>query len=380
MWRFLAHAPVPATAPFKVVFAGDTHFVASFEATKRALATATGNSNAVATRNIELVQAASGPDFERHLRDAHVALPFMERITEQHVAAAPLLRLVVQYGVGLEGVDVEACTRRGIAVSNMPAEASGNAAATAEHACFLCLALLRGGVRAMDAVYGRRVLGGPSVVAQLGGKQVLVVGHGAVGRRLARFLRAFDADVSAAHAHRAWRADELHTQTTEEGGMAETRCIDGGSALKEALGAFDVIALCCPLTPETRGLVDADFLASCKRGAVLVNVGRGPLVHRSAVLDALTRGHLAGFASDVGVGDDAAAPGQHGRPSEPWDPDDELSRHPKAYFTPHVGGYSDVAYGNMATSLVDAVLRVRGGERPLVWVNEHDAVKEEEAV
>ena len=187
-------------------------------------------------------------------------------------AAGPQLRIVANYAVGLDNIDLAATRERGIVVSNTPGVLTN---ATAEHAIGLMLALLR------RIVEGDRSLRrrddwewGPDFMVGEGldGKEVLIVGPGRIGRRVA--------DVALAHGARpsfAGRDDDLHT----------------------ALATADVVSLHCPLTPETRHLIDADALAAMKRTAVLVNTARGPVIDERALVEALESGKLAGAALDV---------------------------------------------------------------------------------
>ena len=116
-WRF--ERPLDPDAPFKVVFSGERHFLAALPLTRAALA----------DDGVDLVQAPT-ESLAAAVADAQVVIPFMERLDAAVLEAGTDVRLVVQFGVGLEGVDRDACRRLGIALSNCPARASGNAAAT----------------------------------------------------------------------------------------------------------------------------------------------------------------------------------------------------------------------------------------------------------
>ena len=186
-------------------------------------------------------------------------------------AAGPQLRIVANYAVGLDNIDFAAIRERGIVVSNTPGVLTN---ATAEHAIGLALALLR------RIVEGDRSLRrrddwewGPDVMVGEGleGKELLVVGPGRIGHRVAELAGAHGARTSF-----AGRDDDLH----------------------RALAEADVVTLHCPLTPETRHLIDADALAAMKPTAVLVNTARGPVVDERALVAALGRGALAGAALD----------------------------------------------------------------------------------
>jgi lactate dehydrogenase-like 2-hydroxyacid dehydrogenase len=187
-------------------------------------------------------------------------------------AAGPQLRIVANYAVGLDNIDFDAARARGIVVSNTPGVLTN---ATAEHAIALMLALLRRVVEGDRSLRRRDEWEwGPDFMVGEGleGKEVLVVGPGRIGTRVGELARAHGANASF-----AGRDDDLH------------------ALLRDA----DVVTLHCPLTPETRHLIDEDALAAMKPSAVLVNTARGPVVDESALVGALQRGELAGAALDV---------------------------------------------------------------------------------
>ena len=215
--------------------------------------------------SFELVDAPNGADGVV----TTPAIPVDEAFLD---AAGPRLRIVANYAVGLDNIDLDATRARGVVVSNTPGVLTN---ATAEHAIALMLALLRRVVEG-DRSLRRRdswEWGPDFMVGEgLSGKEVLVVGPGRIGTRVG--------ELSLAHGARpsfAGRGDDL-------------------GAL---LGAADVVTLHCPLTRETRHLIDADVLAAMKPTAVLVNTARGPVVDESALVGALQRGELAGAALDV---------------------------------------------------------------------------------
>jgi lactate dehydrogenase-like 2-hydroxyacid dehydrogenase len=187
-------------------------------------------------------------------------------------AIGPQLRIVANYAVGLDNVDLEATRARGVVVSNTPGVLTN---ATAEHAVALMHALLRRIVEGDRALRRRDPWEwGPDFMVGEGleGKHVLVVGPGRIGTRVGELMRAHGAETSS-----AGRGDDL------------------GAALAVA----DVVTLHCPLTPETRHLIDAAALAAMKPTAVLVNTARGPVVDEAALVGSLQRGEIAGAALDV---------------------------------------------------------------------------------
>ena len=187
-------------------------------------------------------------------------------------AAGPRLRVVANYAVGVNNVDLAEASRRGIVVANTPDVLTR---ATAELAVGLMLALLRR-IAEGDRFVRRKdewqfslefMLG-----ASLDGMRLLVVGPGRIGRETARLAEAFGARPAF-----AGREADLHA----------------------LLGEADVVSLHVPLEPETRHLIDARALRAMPRTAVLVNTARGPVVDERALVDALVAGEIAGAALDV---------------------------------------------------------------------------------
>ena len=187
-------------------------------------------------------------------------------------AAGPQLKIVANYAVGVNNIDLEAARRRGVIVSNTPDVLTR---ATAEIALTLMLSLLRR-VTEGDRFVRRQEPWQFSLEFMLGerleGKTVLIVGSGRIGRETARLVEAFGA----------------------------TAILAGRDAdLDALLGEADIVSLHVPLTAETRHLVDARRLGLMKPTAVLINTARGPVVDESALADALRAGALAGAGLDV---------------------------------------------------------------------------------
>jgi glyoxylate reductase len=187
-------------------------------------------------------------------------------------AAGPQLKVVANYAVGVDNVDLEAARRRGIVVANTPDVLTH---ATAELAISLMLALLRR-VAEGDRFVRRREPWRFSLEFMLGeglgGKVLGIVGPGRIGRETARLGEALG--MRAVYAGR-------------------------GEPLEPLLREADVVSLHCPLTPETRHLIDRNALRLLKPTAVLVNTSRGPVVDEAALVEALREGRIAGAALDV---------------------------------------------------------------------------------
>ena len=187
-------------------------------------------------------------------------------------SAGPQLKVVANYGVGVNNIDLDAARRRGVVIANTPDVLTRT---TAELAITIMLALVRR-VAEGDRMLRRH---GPwefSLEFMLGesldGKTLLIVGPGRIGRETARLAEAFGA-------------------TAVYGGR--------GDPLPELFAGADIVSIHCPLTAETHHLVDAGLLARMRPTAILVNTARGPIVDEAALVHALRTGAIAGAALDV---------------------------------------------------------------------------------
>ena len=253
----------------------------------------------------------------QQVADVAALIPSMARIDAEVIAAAPRLKAIVQFGAGLDGVDRAAAEARGIAVRNVP---GANAQSVAELAAFLMLGLARR-LPVHARTRAARLVGDPPGT-ELAGKTLGIVGLGATGRALARVARGLGMDVIAIKRTPAPDAD--------------ASWVGGPQELDTLLSRADYVSLHVPASSETRGLIDAARLARMKPSAYLINVGRGELVDKGALLDALRSGRIAGAGLDVYW-------------DEPPDPDDELFRLDNVVATPHVGGTTFEAMDRIAT-------------------------------
>lgn len=194
------------------------------------------------------------------------------------------IRVVAQHAVGVDNIDLAACRARGVVVTHTPGVLTE---ATAD----MTLALLLGVTRRLregDAMVRAGRFGGwaPTMLRglDLAGARLGIIGFGRIGQAVAKRAAAFDMEV-------------VHHSRSS------------GLPLDAVLGTSDVVSLHCPLTPETRHLIDTEALARMKKGAVLLNTARGPVVDEAALVDALTRGHLGGAGLDVYEAEPAVHPG-----------------------------------------------------------------------
>jgi phosphoglycerate dehydrogenase-like enzyme len=273
-------------------------------------------------------------------RGVEVLVPLVTPIGEE-LLASPSVRLVQQFGAGLDGVDVDSASRHGVYVANVPSGETANADSVAELAVFLMIALARRWTRAQESLRSRRI--GAPIGTTLKEKTVAIVGFGGIGRALARCLRAFRVRVIAVSRH------------GPRGAEAEADLHVPASDLHAALELADFVVVATPLQAETRGLIGRDAFAHMKPGAFLVNVARGPVVDREALLEALRSGRLGGAGLDVFW-------------EEPPDPADPLFSY-EVVATPHVGGATDTSLQDIAREVAGNVNRLRRGEAPRNCVN-----------
>ncbi len=225
---------------------------------------------------------------------------------------APKLRVIGRAGVGVDNVDLEAATRKGIAVMNTP---GGNAVAVAEETFCMMLAMARFLPRADAGMHAgkweKKALQG----TELRGKTLGIIGLGKIGMEVARRARAFSMEVIG---HDPFVSPAL---AQEHGVKLAT--------LDELYAAADYITLHVGLTPQTTGMINAESLKKMKKGVRLVNCARGELIQEEALVEALKSGHVAGAALDVFV-------------KEPLK-DSPLQSMDNVILTPHIGGSTNEA-------------------------------------
>ena len=214
----------------------------------------------------------------------------------------PSAKALLRSGSGLDALPCDWAKEHGIGVYNTP---ESIAECVAEHAVALLFSFIRqipqynarakagyewGKVEGMDWHISHRTLG--------------LVGYGGIARRVEKMVSGFDMKV-----------------------VFYDPFVPGSLSLEEVLRSADYVSVHCPLLPETRGLIDAKHLAMMKRGAILVNTSRGPVVDEEALADALDSGAIGGAAIDVMC-------------DEPPSPESRLLRHPKCIVTPHIAAFS----------------------------------------
>lgn len=284
-----------------------------------------------------------GTDVAAAVTSADVLIPMMTRLDVALVASTSA-RLIQQWGAGLEGVDVEAASARGIYVCNVPSDATPNAESTAEHAVLLMLACARR-LNACFRALNDGVWGAP-LGESLFGKQALIVGFGRIGKALARRLLALGMEVAAIR--RSPEPDDAqHAGVREVGSVAD---------LPRLAAAADFLVCTAPATTESVGMLNASTFAAMKATAFVINVSRGAVVNEPALIAALREGRLAGAGLDVYA-------------HEPIDLRNPLLKMENVIATPHVAGVTRESYDGIARVIAANVQLVKAGQAPRHCVN-----------
>jgi D-3-phosphoglycerate dehydrogenase len=246
------------------------------------------------------------------------------RVTSELLEKAPRLRVVGRAGVGVDNIDLEAATRRGVLVMSTP---GGNAISVAEHTFALLLALARQVPRLDAAIRAGRWEKSSAAGTELRGKTLGLIGLGRIGSEVARRARAFEMRVLAFDPY-------ISEAAAREVGVDLV-------SLPHLLAESDFVSLHAALSPATQNLVNAGTLAKMKPGARLINAARGELVDEAALADALKSGHLAGAALDVFA-------------EEP-PKNSPLTGLPNLIATPHVAGSTAEAQEEVGTLIAQQV-------------------------
>ena len=249
---------------------------------------------------------------------------------------APNLRAAVRHGAGLDMIPMEAATCAGVLVANVPAV---NARSVAEHVFFAAMALLRR-FRMMDRdLRAKGWFAGRDHAErtnELSGRTLGIVGYGAVGRQV-HAIASHGFGLPVLVSSRSKPAD-----------------LDGAEfvSVDDLATRADIIVLCCPLTPETRGLIDARRIGLMKPGAILVNVARGPVIDDDALIAALKAGRVGGAALDVFA-------------TQPLPADHPYFAFDNVIVTPHMAGITEESMMRMGTGAAAEVVRILSGELPV---------------
>lgn len=278
-------------------------------------------------------------------QDADVLIPIMTTIPPAALAS-PRLKLVQQYGVGLDGVDIPAATASGVWVANIPSVGSGNAESVAELAIGLMIMVTRNIPVAFERFNERRF--GQPMGQALWRSTVAILGYGGIGEEIARRLAGFEVELIAIS-----RSGPTGSRPRDPR-VPLAQHVAAGDA-HAVLGRADHVVVAAPATPENLGLVDARMIAAMKRGVTIVNIARGPVIEYQALLDGLRSGQVAGAGLDVFW-------------QEPFDPTDPLLAE-NVIATPHIAGVTSTSLNGIGAKVVANIRTLERGEIPANCVN-----------
>ena len=288
----------------------------------------------------EFIEVAHGADA--------IMIDAREPITDALLDQLPNLKAIGRHSVGLDGIDLDAATRHNVVVTHYPMYCT---AEVADHAIAMIYALnrriarfdrdLRDGIWVRERYFMDKLLSGGRIKA-LRNQTLGLIGFGRIGKEVARRMQPSVGQVIA-------------TDPFVDPAAAEARgvhLVDQATLLAEA----DIISIHCPLTPETRGMIDCKAIARLNPGVLLVNTARGPIVNLGDLNDALESGHIAGAALDV-------------FDPEPYPLDQALVSQPNLIMTPHAAYYSEESVEIRRRETLISVLDVLAGREPVVVAN-----------
>jgi D-3-phosphoglycerate dehydrogenase len=247
------------------------------------------------------------------------------KVTKEIIDAAENLKVIGRAGVGLDNVDLEAATQKGIIVMNTP---GGNTISTAEHTMSMILALARNIPQASSSTKKGEWKRSKFMGIELYGKILGIIGFGRIGKEVAKRALSFNMKIMT--------YDPFLSRE-----VAETMGIEVVE-LKELLRDSDYITVHTPLTEETKHMISNDEFALMKKGVRLINCARGGIIDEAALINAIKEGKVAGVAIDVFE-------------KEPPAPENELLKLDNVVVTPHLGASTEEAQINVAIEVAEIV-------------------------
>ncbi|NRB19744.1 MAG: hydroxyacid dehydrogenase [Rhodobacteraceae bacterium] len=250
------------------------------------------------------------------------------------------LRALVRHGAGLDMIPVDSATQAGVLVANVP---GANSVTVAEHVIFSSLALLRQYPRVNSDLRQNGWEAGrqhSNSGREISGRTLGILGMGNIGQALHRM------------AHLGFGMEVISHTRTPAKLPSNVRAVSFDDLLRDS----DILALCCPLNDQTRGVIDRQAIDRMKTGAILVNVSRGPVIDEDALIGALQAGKLAGAALDVFS-------------EQPLPPDHPIFSQPNVILTPHMAGITEESMYRMGAGVVAEIRRIVDGILPRNLIN-----------
>ncbi len=268
-------------------------------------------------------------NLSEEIKDVEVAVPLMSKLSKEILKNARKLKLIHQFGVGLEGVDIEQARKQNIYVANIPANKTGNAYSVSELTLFLILALLKNWNEAQNSFKNMQI--GFPLGDVILNKKFLVLGYGNVGKSVVDVLKKFNVKIYVAR------------RSIVDNSSKKIQFITFNEIYK-ILPEIDFLIVAITLNKETKDFVDEKIIFSMKKDAFLINVSRGGTVKYEALLKALKENQIKGAGLDVYW-------------DEPFDPNDEILKY-NVIATPHIAGSTSYSYELMAKFMARNIKRV----------------------
>ncbi|WP_270179097.1 phosphoglycerate dehydrogenase [Alkalihalobacillus sp. CinArs1] len=265
-------------------------------------------------------------NYEEHLSKYEALLVrSATKVTSDLLDKMPNLKIVARAGVGIDNIDIEEATKRGVIVVNAP---DGNTISTTEHTFAMMASLARNIPQGTNSLKNGKWMRKQYVGTELNRKTLGIIGLGRIGTELSRRARAFGMQVMVFDPFLTNdRADKLDVASVD---------------IDELLEQSDFITVHTPLTENTRGLINGETLAKTKKGVFLINCARGGIIDEDSLIPYLDSGHIGGVALDVFE-------------SEPPREDHPLLKYDQVIVTPHLGASTKEAQLNVAAQVADEV-------------------------
>lgn len=287
------------------------------------------------------------------IQDSEILINSVDKIDRHLIDSCPKLRLVQQSGIGVDSIDINYCSEKGIYVANVP---MANAVSVAEHTFFLILYLCKNiklnsfPSSSNSGSFSRRMPNQMGI--ELSGKTMLILGLGVTGIEVAKRAKAFGMKVVAVTKH-------PYTKTVGGDKKYFVDNIYGVEKFRDIIPSADVVSIHTPLNTETENMIGKNELDLMKKSAYLVNVARAPIVNYDSLLDSLRERNIAGAAFDVFW-------------KEPADQSDPLLQLDNFLLTPHVAGWTYEAIDSISDIIRINIERMIRGQIPLTLVNHMD--------
>jgi phosphoglycerate dehydrogenase-like enzyme len=289
--------------------------------------------------SVQLSFLENSTPLARQVADVDVIIPALSQINGEVINAAPKLKLIAQAGVGLDGVDIDAATKRNIYVTNVP---YGSAISMGELTLALMMLLSRR-LNEAQANLRKGVFFLP-LGSELGGKTLGLIGFGHSGKEAAKRAKSFDMRILA--------IDKFYAQIHSP----DVDFLAGTDQLDKILTESDFVSLHCPLNEETRGIIGYEQLCKMKETAYLINIARAGLVEREGFIRALKERKIAGAGLDVFW-------------EEPLSLNDELLQLDNVALTPHIATSTNESRAHNFAQVARNIKLVSSGQKPEFCVN-----------